>query len=150
MQTITKPDCQQALFETRFDRKIKTSTNSRSVQCFDFLSSFRFIYFPHRLVNYTFMYNLVTTDFNKIHICRRINARSCVKRVLEATLNTSNDPSSNHSHTTAPKSYMESLCTHPSPGSLVIYPDKRRSKRLKKNTVEMPGGSVTQRMYTVR
>ena len=89
MQMITKPHCQQALFETRLDRKIKTLTNSRSVQCFYVLSSFRFIYFPHGLVNYAFSYNLVTADFNKIRVCRRINVRSRVKRVLEATLSSS-------------------------------------------------------------
>ena len=83
-----KPHCQQVLFETRFDRKIKTLTNSRSLQCFDFLdlSSFRFIYYPHCLANYAFSYNLVTVDFNKICVCRRINVQSRVKRVLEATL----------------------------------------------------------------
>ena len=62
--------------------------DSRSVQCFDFLdlSSFRFIYFPHHLVNYAFSYNLVNADSKKIPVCRRINARSRGKRVLEATL----------------------------------------------------------------
>ena len=58
------------------------------MQCFDFLdlSSFRFIYFPHRLVYYAFSYNLVTADSKKIRVCRRINARSRGKRILEATL----------------------------------------------------------------
>ena len=65
---ITKPHRQQVLFEERFDGKIKTLTNSRSVQCSDFLdlSSFRFIYFPHRLVYYAFSYNLVNADSKKI------------------------------------------------------------------------------------
>ena len=69
-------------------RKIKTSTNSRSMQCFDFLdiSSFRFIYFPHRLAYYAFSYNLVIADSKKIRVCRRIYARSRGKRVLEASL----------------------------------------------------------------
>ena len=51
---VTKQHRQQALFEERLDGKIKTSTNSRSMQCFDFLdlSSFRFIYFPHCIVYY--------------------------------------------------------------------------------------------------
>ena len=54
---------------------MKPSTNSRSVQCFDFLdlSSFHFIYFPHRLVKCTFSYNLVDAYSKKI-------------QVLEATL----------------------------------------------------------------
>ena len=62
--------------------------NSQSVQCFDFLdlSSFRFIYFPHRFVYHAFSYNLVNADSKKIRVCRRINARSHGKRVLEATL----------------------------------------------------------------
>ena len=68
--------------------EIKPSTNSRSVEWFDFLDllSFRFIYIPHRLVNYMFSYNYVAADSKKICVCRWINARSCVKRVLEATL----------------------------------------------------------------
>ena len=35
---------------------------------------------------------------------------------------------------------MESLCTHPSPGSLVLYPDKSRSKHLKKTRSKRPMG----------
>ena len=69
---------QQALFKARLDGKIKTSTNSRCVQCFHFLdlSSFRFIYFPHHLVYYAFSYNFVTADSKKIRVCHR-HLKSC-------------------------------------------------------------------------
>ena len=86
---ITNPHRQQAYPKCVWTEEIKPSTNSRSVQCFNFLdlSSFCFIYFPHRLVKYVFIHNLVDADSKKIRICRRINAQSRIKRVLEAKLN---------------------------------------------------------------
>ena len=53
---------------------------------FSGLSSFRFIYFPHCLINNAFSYNFAAADSKKIRVCWRINARSRKKRVLEATL----------------------------------------------------------------
>ena len=89
LKTITKAHRQHALFEARFDGKLKTSTNSRSMQCFDFLdlSSFRSCISRIALcTTHSHIYNLVISDSKKIRVCRRINARSRGKRVLDATL----------------------------------------------------------------